>query len=170
VVEHNLAKVGVASSNLVSRSIQDRLQNACTLATRHRLAGWQSGYAAACKAVNAGSIPTLAFYLCTVVLSNFFSDVMALTGPDGGIGRRKGLKIPRVNNPCRFDSGSGYHYPSAHYFSLEHHLVFTFNRLASLGCGKAAVFVLLKSCYLFKPAPPPGEGVSGAVVVAHSSL
>lgn len=25
------------------------------------LAGWQSGYAAACKAVDAGSIPTLAF-------------------------------------------------------------------------------------------------------------
>ena len=23
----------------------------------------------------------------------------------GGTGRRKGLKIPRVNNPCRFDPG-----------------------------------------------------------------
>ena len=49
VVEHNLAKVGVASSNLVSRSI--------TVSSK---AGWQSGYAAACKAVDAGSIPTLA--------------------------------------------------------------------------------------------------------------
>ncbi len=49
LVEHNLAKVGVASSSLVSRSN-----------IIYRLARWQSGYAAACKAVNAGSIPTLA--------------------------------------------------------------------------------------------------------------
>ena len=45
------------------------------------MAGWQSGYAAACKAVDAGSIPTPASML-----------------PDclgGEIGRRKGLKIPR---------------------------------------------------------------------------
>jgi hypothetical protein len=47
LVEHDLAKVGVASSSLVSRSIF------CT-------ARWQNGYAAACKAVYAGSIPTLA--------------------------------------------------------------------------------------------------------------
>ena len=47
LVEHDLAKVGVASSSLVSRSIS------CT-------ARWQNGYAAACKAVYAGSIPTLA--------------------------------------------------------------------------------------------------------------
>ena len=45
-------------------------------------AGWQSGYAAACKAVNAGSIPTPAFILST-------------SCPGGGIGRHKGLKIPR---------------------------------------------------------------------------
>ena len=47
LVEHNLAKVGVASSSLVSRSIF------CP-------AGWQSGHAAACKAVDAGSIPASA--------------------------------------------------------------------------------------------------------------
>ena len=29
--------------------------------------------------------------------------------PGGEIGRRKGLKIPRMNNPCRFDSGPGHH-------------------------------------------------------------
>ena len=46
LVEHDLAKVGVASSSLVSRSNSE--------------ARWQSGYAAACKAVYAGSIPTLA--------------------------------------------------------------------------------------------------------------
>ena len=34
-------------------------------------------YAVACKAINVGSIPALA------------------SSPDGGIGRRKGLKIPR---------------------------------------------------------------------------
>ena len=48
LVEHNLAKVGVESSSLFSRSIS---------IVRH-VAGWQSGYAAACKAVDAGSIPT----------------------------------------------------------------------------------------------------------------
>jgi hypothetical protein len=42
-------------------------------------AGWQSGHAAACKAVYAGSIPTPASSHC----------------PDGEIGRHKGLKIPR---------------------------------------------------------------------------
>ena len=50
LVEHDLAKVGVASSNLVSRSI----------IVECYLAGWQSGHAAACKAVYAGSIPALA--------------------------------------------------------------------------------------------------------------
>ena len=44
------------------------------------LARWQSGYAAACKAVDAGSIPTLA---------SIFPSVC----PGGGIGRRCGLKI-----------------------------------------------------------------------------
>ena len=43
-------------------------------------ARWQSGYAAACKAVDAGSIPTLASIF--------------LPCPGGGIGRRSGLKIP----------------------------------------------------------------------------
>jgi 3'-phosphoadenosine 5'-phosphosulfate sulfotransferase (PAPS reductase)/FAD synthetase len=57
------------------------------------VAGWQSGYAAACKAVDAGSIPASASKIC----------------PGGETGRRKGLKIPRVNNPCRFDSGPGHH-------------------------------------------------------------
>ena len=40
-------------------------------------ARWQSGYAAACKAVDVGSIPILASGL----------------SPGGGIGRRYGLKI-----------------------------------------------------------------------------
>ncbi len=43
------------------------------------MAGWQSGYAAACKAVYAGSIPARASKVC----------------PGGETGRRKGLKIPR---------------------------------------------------------------------------
>ena len=45
LVERNLAKVEVAGLSPVSRSY---------------LAKWQRGNAAACKAVNAGSIPTLA--------------------------------------------------------------------------------------------------------------
>jgi hypothetical protein len=47
------------------------------------MAGWQSGYAAACKAVYAGSIPASA---------SIFKNVLC---PGGGIGRHKGLKIPR---------------------------------------------------------------------------
>ena len=54
-------------------------------------AGWQSGYAAACKAVDAGSIPT-----------------PASNRPGGEIGRRKGLKIPRDFILCRFESGPGH--------------------------------------------------------------
>ena len=62
LVEHNLAKVGVASSSLVSRS----------------MAGWQSGYAADCKSVDAGSIPTPASsYL-------FFSESRFLLFPQPG--------------------------------------------------------------------------------------
>ena len=69
LVEHNLAKVGVASSNLVSRSNRSRqdtpesqpgffFRQALTM--HYSTAEWQSGYAAACKAVDAGSIPTSA--------------------------------------------------------------------------------------------------------------
>ena len=65
LVERNLAKVEVASSSLVSRSksrralmgsvlIRIRIPDRCTPAW------WQSGYAAACKAAYAGSIPTQA--------------------------------------------------------------------------------------------------------------
>ena len=49
-------------------------------------AGWQSGYAAACKAADTGSIPVPALIMECRVVS---------VCPGGGIGRRKGLKIPR---------------------------------------------------------------------------
>ena len=49
------------------------------------MAGWQRGYAAACKAVYAGSNPTPA--------SNNRNERTIC--PSGEIGRRKGLKIPR---------------------------------------------------------------------------
>ena len=63
MVERNLAKVEVASSRLVSRS---RIRKG-KVATGNEAfpfllemykAGWQKGYAAACKAVYAGSSPT----------------------------------------------------------------------------------------------------------------
>jgi hypothetical protein len=57
VVEHNLAKVGVASSSLVSRS---KLSIALRRFIKQISAEWQNGHAAACKAVYAGSIPTSA--------------------------------------------------------------------------------------------------------------
>jgi hypothetical protein len=66
LVEHNLAKVGVASSSLVSRSRNSEASElilgffilAFLFEQWYMTAGWQSGYAAACKAVDAGSIPT----------------------------------------------------------------------------------------------------------------
>jgi hypothetical protein len=61
LVEHNLAKVGVESSSLFSRSsITAKRESMCFpfLLLLSRKAGWQSGHAAACKAVYAGSIPT----------------------------------------------------------------------------------------------------------------
>ena len=53
----------------------------------HFLAEWQRGYAAACKAVYAGSNPTSAS-ICL-----FYTWICVC--PGGEIGRRKGLKIPR---------------------------------------------------------------------------
>ena len=65
MVERNLAKVEVASSNLVARSIFPKVSGgfrvtACVLAFPAGEARWQSGYAADCNSVYAGSIPTLA--------------------------------------------------------------------------------------------------------------
>ena len=52
------------------------------------MAGWQSGYAEDCKSLYAGSIPTPASIL-DMPYNHFF------VCPGGGIGRHKGLKIPR---------------------------------------------------------------------------
>ena len=104
LVEHNLAKVGVASSNLVSRSNHCRAKAPVddpglltSTPGSTPAAGWQSGYAAACKAVYAGSIPasaskynsTYSTCLCNI------PPVTVTACPGGEIGRRKGLKIPR---------------------------------------------------------------------------
>ena len=55
-------------------------------------------YAAACKAVYAGSIPASASKINKDILK-FKSIILSyrylLTCPSGGIGRHKGLKIPR---------------------------------------------------------------------------
>ena len=86
MVEHDLAKVGVASSSLVSRSsFMLCWFHQCSTPSE---AGWQSGHAADCKSVNAGSIPTSAS-----IIQNVWYVVPA--SPDGETGRRKGLKIPR---------------------------------------------------------------------------
>ncbi len=70
LVEHNLAKVGVASSSLVSRSrypgnpARQRgfafLPGPAAGSEDQHLAEWQSGYAADCKSVDIGSIPVSA--------------------------------------------------------------------------------------------------------------
>ena len=65
LVERNLAKVEVESSRLFCRSSYQRGKSGTRFPPFHMRAqrgfpraGWQSGYAAACKAVDAGSIPT----------------------------------------------------------------------------------------------------------------
>ena len=63
MVEHNLAKVGVASSSLVSRSIIEGKRSVFPFSFK---AGWQNGHAAACKAVEAGSIPAPASNLHSI--------------------------------------------------------------------------------------------------------
>ena len=42
------------------------------------------------------------------------SELTRSNGPDGGIGRRAGLKH-QWSNPCRFDPGSGYKQKTQHY-------------------------------------------------------
>ena len=74
LVERNLAKVEVESSRLFCRSSfageigirfpPFRVKAPGVILTMSARAGWQSGYAAACKAVYAGSIPTPASNLC----------------------------------------------------------------------------------------------------------
>ena len=118
LVEHDLAKVGVASSSLVSRSSLRRLpvpgpdpgippriaspgRSPQDDASGPDKAGWQSGYAADCNSVYAGSIPTPASNPCTSVRCTLCSAAPTSihhdpnTRPGGEIGRRKGLKIPR---------------------------------------------------------------------------
>ena len=56
------------------------------------MAGWQSGYAAACKAVHSGSIPDSA---SNIMIYKMLIWSLASKCPSGGIGRHKGLKIPR---------------------------------------------------------------------------
>ena len=60
LVERNLAKVEVASSSLVSRSTSRKPFTPLKRLVYSFKAEWQSGYAAACKAAYAGSIPTQA--------------------------------------------------------------------------------------------------------------
>ncbi len=77
LVERDLAKVEVTSSNLVTRS--NFLKKS---------AEWQSGHAADCKSVYLGSTPGSASIFNT-------PHAKAARCPGGGIGRHKGFKIPR---------------------------------------------------------------------------
>ena len=55
-----------------------------------RMAEWQSGYAADCNSVYAGSIPTPASIVSVAIAAK-----APIHCPDGEIGRRKRLKISR---------------------------------------------------------------------------
>ena len=78
LVEHHVANVNVAGSSPVSRSFFGGV------------AKWLRQRSA--KPLFSGSNPLAASIACR----------------DGGIGRRKGLKIPCPSGTCRFDSGSRY--------------------------------------------------------------
>src|SRR5688572_33190272 len=56
------------------------------------VARWQNGYAAACKAVYAGSIPTLA-------------SILMCKAPVAELVDATDLKSVGIKKPCRFDSG-----------------------------------------------------------------
>ena len=114
LVEHNLAKVGVASSNLVSRSRlrtprlgagfllwdtgRGRISSLKTPGRYNRL--WLSGRvvmqrpAKPCTSVRFRAQPPYS--------------VPNSSRPGGEIGRRNGLKIRRPLRPCRFESGPGH--------------------------------------------------------------
>ena len=102
LVERNLAKVEVGSSRLLSRSTfqKGRAHQALPFLVsvpsaarfgRQPLAGWQSGHAAACKAVYAGSIPTPASigpgYLADDELAPSSSHAFARASKSGRCGR-----------------------------------------------------------------------------------
>ena len=60
----------------------------------NKMAGWQSGHAADCKSVYAGSIPASASRLIRPIFHEI-SYIIQIPCPGGGIGRHKGFKIPR---------------------------------------------------------------------------
>ena len=51
------------------------------------------------------------FHFSLFTFHFFIVPLHPLRGPDGGIGRRAGLKH-QWGNPCRFDPGSGYRFQS----------------------------------------------------------
>ena len=65
-------------------------------------AGWQSGYAAACKAADAGSIPTPASSYKRLPNAQRIDRARVAK-----FGRRKGLKIPRVKTHAGSSPASG---------------------------------------------------------------
>ena len=56
------------------------------------------------------TIITIVSLFINVYLLNYFS-------PGGGIGRRKGLKIPRGNTSCRFESGPRHQIPTVYRYN-----------------------------------------------------
>ena len=69
LVERDLAKVEVTSSNLVTRSNSSEMEQ--------KVAGWQSGHAADCKSVHLGSTPGPAsINTLTARLSSVFARVV----------------------------------------------------------------------------------------------
>ena len=82
LVEHNLAKVGVASSNLVSRSNFSLRDWVCTF--------WRNGRMAMQRIAN----PWISVRL-RVPPPLYLRNVVSTRCPGGEIGRHKGFKIPR---------------------------------------------------------------------------
>ena len=87
MVEHNLAKVGVAGSSPVFRSMlsQEPASQSALLLKARSMATWPSGKAEACKAFITGSIPVVASIdSSSALLGRFFiaiKDGPGIAGP-----------------------------------------------------------------------------------------
>ncbi len=97
LVEHDLAKVGVASSSLVSRS---RFAGQNNLAAQRIKVRWQSGYAADCKSVHLGSTPgrTSTLHPARVVKSVDTRDLKSLGLWSCGFKSRPGHLSVQIKN------------------------------------------------------------------------
>ena len=93
-MEKNVLRMILKELSIILQSsyiLINRFDIQCNIFLLH-LAGWQSGYAAACKPFTPVRFRLQPPKLC---IRKYNVEWYLLTCPSGGIGRHKGLKIPR---------------------------------------------------------------------------